>query len=254
MDIIRAFLGLLLLPVGALPAASGAGFEFDGVVVDGGHTRVALLDLRTGAAGWVRVGGKFAGYLVAAYDAAQDTVTLTREGEPAVGVQLKTAVILVAPPLPVWRQPSNEQRAAVAENLRQLATAAAQYFSDTGATAATLDELVGPGKLLEQLVPATGESYLGIVLQRDTPTVSIITPDGTSITSDGASIASDGSRILADGGRVTSDGTHLAPDGSVVVSNPPAVATRGPYIPPNATPQLATALEAAGWSFRPASP
>ena len=244
----------LLAPAAILRAESGGALEFTGLLVDGSRTRVGLIDLGSGTAGWVRIGGNFLGYTVASYDPAKQTVTLTREGWPALAIRLKDAVILLAPPTPPWVQPSNEQRAAVADNLRRLAAAAAQFYATTGVDTATLDDLVGPGKPLEQLTPATGESYAGLVLSRDTPTLSVTTSDGTSISSDGTSIAADGSRITPDGGRITTDGTRYAPDGSLVLNDPANDSLEGPFIPPNATHRFAAALLAVGWKYEPAAP
>ncbi len=244
---------LLLLPWGVLSAAPADEVEWNGVLIAGGQTQVSLLDLRTGAAQWVVVGGEFAGYVVSAYDPVQDSLALTRQGRPAAGLRLKNAVIQVAAPQAPWSQPSNEQRAAVVENLRLLAAAAQQHFAETGLDTATVNDLVGPGLLLPALTPVAGESYAGLVLRRDTPAVSLTTPDGTTISSAGTSTAADGSVILPDGGRVTTAGTHLAPDGSIVGSNTGGAATTGPFIPPSASPVTAAALEAAGWHYRPAS-
>jgi len=60
------WLVLLLAPVVAWAAGSPS-IEFNGVVVEGGKTSVSLLDLNTGVAKWVVVGGKFEGYTVTAY-------------------------------------------------------------------------------------------------------------------------------------------------------------------------------------------
>lgn len=246
---------LLLLPWGVLAAAPADEVEWNGVLIAGGQTQVSLLDLRTGAAQWVPVGGEFAGYVISAYDPVQDSLALNRQGRPAAGLRLKNAVILVAAPQAPWSQPSNEQRAAVVENLRLLAAAAQQHFAETGLDTATVNDLVGPGLLLPSLDPAAGESYAGLVLRRDTPAVSLTTPDGTTISSAGTSTAADGSVILPDGGRVTTAGTHLAPDGSIVSSSSGGGAVvNGPFIPPSASPVTAAALEAAGWHYRPATP
>ncbi len=242
-----------LLPLLALAVARAApadSIELNGVLVSGGRTQVSLANLATGEARWVKVGSKFSGYTVLGYDSAANTATLARDGQPAVGVRLKDAVLLVAPSAPPWSQPTNEQRAAVAENLRQLAAAATQFFAATGADTATLDDLVGPGKLLAALTSAAGESYAALVLRRDTPTLALTTPDGTRITSDGTSTAADGSTITTDGGRIATDGTAYAPDGTLRVTSSTDVAV-GPFIPSNASPTTARALLAAGWKYRP---
>ncbi|MEI6861490.1 MAG: hypothetical protein WCL04_04480 [Verrucomicrobiota bacterium] len=241
----------LLLPVGALWAALADDVEFNGVVVIGDRVKVSLIDAQSGAAGWVRVGGSFAGFVVAAYDPVKETVTLTHDGQPMRRIQLKEAVILLARPSPPWMQPSNEQRATVAENLRQLAGAAAQFYAATGADTATLDDLVGPGKPIEQLASVAGENYAGIVVRRDLPSLNLTTSDGTRISSDGTSTAADGSTITADGGRIATDGTAYAPDGKVIDTVNPSDPVVGPFIPPNTIPQVAETLQAMGWKFRP---
>ena len=58
-------LGLLLA---ATPlAAQTPRLEFDGVLLANGVTQVALLDLNTGNAAWIGIGGSFAGYTVTAF-------------------------------------------------------------------------------------------------------------------------------------------------------------------------------------------
>ena len=237
----------------ALRAAFGDELEFTGVMIDGTRTRIGLVDSSTGTAGWVRVGGSFLGYTVSAYDPVKETVTLTRDDRPPLAIRLKDAILLLSPPPSPWAQPSNAQRAAVAENLRQLAAAAAQFYSETGADAATLGDLVGPGKPLEQLESVAGESYTNIVMRRDTPGVAVTTPDGTRISSDGTSTAADGSTITPDGGRIAADGTAYAPDGTLLTGNTVGSAS-GPYIPPTASTTTARALLAAGWRYRPQTP
>ncbi len=242
----------LFLPLLALAVARAApegSLEFNGVLVSGGRVQLALANPATGEARWVKVGGKFSGYTLLGYDSAANTATLARDGRPALALRLKDALLVVAPPAPSWVQPTNEQRGAIAENLRQLAAAAAQYFTATGADTATLEELVGPGKPLAALTPAAGESYGDLVLRRDTPALALTTPDGTRITSDGISTAADGSTITPDGGRVASDGTAYAPDGTLRGAGDTGGAA-GPFIPPSASPTTARALLAAGWKYR----
>jgi len=241
---------LLLFVLGAirLAAAPGDNLEFDGILVEGGKTQVALLDLSTGVSKWVPVGGKFEGYVVG-YDSGHDAVSLTRPNSTPFSIRLKDALILVTEPAGPWIQPSNAQRALVVANLQMLRAAAAQYLADNGMPASSLDDLVGTGRLLPELNPVAGESYTGVALDAGAVPPAVALPDGTRIAADGTSTASDGSRILPDGGRVTTAGTHLAPDGTVVSSNP---AGTGPYIPYTASPLTASALEAVGWKYRPA--
>jgi hypothetical protein len=81
-----------------------ASFEFDGVLVAGGKATVSLVNLTTGDANWVAVGGKFDGYTVSKYvpdPKGADVVELTKNGGgQTMRVGLKNAVILEAPPVP----------------------------------------------------------------------------------------------------------------------------------------------------------
>lgn len=55
--------------------------EFTGILATSGGTLFALRDPAIPRADWVALHGQFAGWLVAAYDRATDTLTLTRGGE-----------------------------------------------------------------------------------------------------------------------------------------------------------------------------
>lgn len=57
-----------------------AEIEFIGVLVTPQLTRFALADTATGKTDWIARGRLFAGYTVSSYDAANDTLTLTRGG------------------------------------------------------------------------------------------------------------------------------------------------------------------------------
>jgi len=98
---------VLLSPVSAW-AAGSLSIEFDGVVVEGGKSSVSLLDLNTGVAKWVVIGGKFEGYTVTAYvpdPRGPDAVVLSRTGgDQTLRVGLKNAVILEAPIAPDLEQ------------------------------------------------------------------------------------------------------------------------------------------------------
>jgi hypothetical protein len=73
-------------------------FEFDGVVVTGGKTTVSLVNLTTGDANWVAVGGKFDGYTVSKYvpdPKGADVVELTNSGTTqTTRIALKNSVIV----------------------------------------------------------------------------------------------------------------------------------------------------------------
>lgn len=65
--------------------AGGAGaraeVEFVGVLVTSQQSRFALHDTASGRTEWLEIGGGFAGFTVAAYQPAADTLVLRREGK-----------------------------------------------------------------------------------------------------------------------------------------------------------------------------
>ena len=167
-----------------LPAATfAADFEFDGVIVEGNTTKVALLNITTGKADWVAVKGKFDGYIVTSYTADAkigDSVVLTKEGSTlTVRLTLKNSSILPAAPASVV---TPAQQKAVTNNLRQLSAGADQYFLEKGVTTVTFDQIVGTTaeKYVKPLTPAAGENYSGMVFKQGQP-VKVAMPDGTTI-------------------------------------------------------------------------
>jgi len=61
--------------------AAEPGIEFSGVLTDQGKTQLALTDKATGTTRWLEAGADFNGYVVASYNAKDDTITLKRNGE-----------------------------------------------------------------------------------------------------------------------------------------------------------------------------
>jgi len=101
---LRPLLALLLLPAAAIFAAQNNALEFNGVIVTTTGTvskvQVSLLDLNTGNAKWVSVGGKFEGYLVKTYTPAETeigrpSIVLVREttGQALKPILLKDSTI-----------------------------------------------------------------------------------------------------------------------------------------------------------------
>ncbi len=95
-------------------------------------------------------------------------------------VSIGLVAAMAIPAFQKVRQASQEK--VVLNNLRQLSAAADQYYMETGASATTYDQLVGPGKLIRQLAPALGEDYRSIDLEAGKP-VSVRLPDGRVIES-----------------------------------------------------------------------
>lgn len=76
---------------------------------------------------------------------------------------------------------------SIMNNLRQLAAARDQFMLEKGRAPTSIHELVGPepDKYIRALIPADGEDYSGVALQRDQP-MSITSPSGWTVTYDRA--------------------------------------------------------------------
>ncbi|MBC8009597.1 MAG: hypothetical protein H7067_05835 [Burkholderiales bacterium] len=131
--------------------------EFASVDASGDPVRVSLVDATTKEREWVKVGGRFAGCEVRAYDAGRQMLKLAR-GEETWEVALQAGVIAKA-------GLSEEERAGIEKqvlnNLRQLTAAADQYFLEHGVSTVKIDQLVGtgPSHYIKALKPADGEDY-----------------------------------------------------------------------------------------------
>lgn len=68
----------------------------------------------------------------------------------------------------------------VQRNLRILYVVGNAYFRRTNKTEASFDELIGPGKMLPRLVPAEGESYDGLKVEKGQP-IKVTLPDGRQL-------------------------------------------------------------------------
>jgi len=164
---LRLLCALLFLPVAGL-AAAALPIEFNGVVVAGGKTSVALLNPNTGSANWVSIGGKFDSYIVTSYTPdpkGADVVILTQSGgTQTVRLVLKNSYILESPQDPVQLKETKDQMKAVGHNLDLIYDAASQYFSEHGVTTVRFDQL--PEEITKSIMPVVGEKYSDLVLKR----------------------------------------------------------------------------------------
>lgn len=71
---------------------------------------------------------------------------------------------------------------AIRNNLWRLSMAADQFFLEKGVDKVTLDQLVGPGKYLEQLRPVDGEDYSKLDLTRGATPWKIVSGGGITVT------------------------------------------------------------------------
>jgi type IV pilus assembly protein PilA len=75
---------------------------------------------------------------------------------------------------------TTSQEKAVTNNLRQIASAADQYFLENGVTEVSIDKLVGEGGYIRVLKPVAGESYEGMIIQQGED-ISVVLENGSVI-------------------------------------------------------------------------
>jgi type IV pilus assembly protein PilA len=93
----------------------------------------------------------------------QDIVMATVYNPVTIGVMAAMAV----PAFQKVRASSQEK--AVTNNLRQLSSAADQFYIEKNVMTVRYDELVGPGKYIRQINPVAGEDYTTIVFRQGMP-------------------------------------------------------------------------------------
>jgi len=70
---------------------------------------------------------------------------------------------------------------AIKNNLRQFVSAAQQYMLDAGVSNVTYEDIVGPGKLLDELTPLNGEDYTGLNVTIDDISITVTDADGNTV-------------------------------------------------------------------------
>jgi LysM repeat protein len=174
------FLGLTAMALGA-----NSSIEFRGVMVGAGVTKLSLKDPATESTRWVEVGQTFAGYKVSAYDATNETAMLTKDGRE-LRLRLNAGQVMEFPAAtaasPATTKLSLPQARMIFNNLRQIASAADQYYLENGKPSTTVGELVGPGKYIKLLSPVAGENYHDLKLAVGSEAVSVVTASGETVT------------------------------------------------------------------------
>lgn len=95
-----------------------------------------------------------------------------------VGATAAMAAMAVSPFKQV-RSAAKEK--TVKNNLRQIASAAQQYFLETGETKVSIEKLTGPNGYIRKLEPVAGESYENMVISVDDEVIEVTLGDGSVI-------------------------------------------------------------------------
>ena len=94
--------------------------------------------------------------------------TPNKKGFTLVEIMIVVVIIglLAAMAIPAFQKVrETSQTKAITNNLRQLASAADQYFIENGVTEAAQTELVGTDKYVKTLNPVAGETYPATITQ-----------------------------------------------------------------------------------------
>lgn len=98
----------------------------------------------------------------------------------AVGGGLGAAMAI--PAFQKVRETSQEK--AVTNNLRQIASAAQQYFLEEGKNEVRIEDLIGPDKYIRSLEPVAAESYEGMVITTSDESISVTLGNGDVVSID----------------------------------------------------------------------
>ena len=109
-----------------------------------------------------------------------------KKGFTLVEIMIVVVIIglLAAMAIPAFNKVRDtSQSKAIINNLRQIASAADQYFLETGATQATVTDLIGTDKYVKSIKTVAGESYSAVFpVTIGFTELSVTKSDGTTIT------------------------------------------------------------------------
>ena len=109
-----------------------------------------------------------------------------KKGFTLVEIMIVVVIIglLAAMAIPAFNKVRDtSQSKAITNNLRQVASAADQYFLETGATQATLSDLIGTDKYVKSIKTVAGENYAALFpVTIGFTALSVTKSDGTTVT------------------------------------------------------------------------
>ena len=173
--------GVLLLATLATAFAAEPAIEFSGLMASAGDTTFQLRDRAAGTSRWLSLGGQFGGFVLTSYDAAHETVVLTKGG------QVLRLTLVAGKIRDDGTDLTAAQAAAIFTNLQRLWALADQYYLATKKTQATYAELVGPGWTYggqTTVKSIAGEDYAGLTFDQEKPYFSVTTASGQAVTLD----------------------------------------------------------------------
>ncbi|MCC5023352.1 MAG: hypothetical protein J6386_11415 [Candidatus Synoicihabitans palmerolidicus] len=129
--------------------------EFD----SGPHKRLSFVSQTLPQAEWVKLGGSYRGYRFISYDSQKKSAALQKNGPILEVYWGGSAGTSSTAPTPLPPEKKAEIRQLVYNNLRQLSSAADQFYLEHGRRTTTYSELVGPTKYVKVIVVVDGEDY-----------------------------------------------------------------------------------------------
>lgn len=173
---LRLFLAATCL---ATTLVAGPAIEFSGVMKTGSDVKIAVTDRASGVSQWLSVGETFRGYTLRAYDAKTDTLVVVGGDGVESRLPLKSDHVTAADP--AAPKLTFAAARAIYSNLRQIASAADQFYLEAGKTTATLADLVGETKYIRNLVPVAGEDYATLQLVQGNERLAVTAPSGETV-------------------------------------------------------------------------
>lgn len=113
--------------------------------------------------------------------------TTKRKGFTLVEIMIVVVIIglLATMAVPTWQRIRKDaQDKTITNNLRQLYSAAQQYFLESGQASVAFDDLVGTGdgRYIKSMATAAGEDYSALLINVSDTSIQVAKSDGSIIT------------------------------------------------------------------------